>query len=76
MLLTSGFTSGGIGIPMESSPDLSLLKEFNVDFEIKSGKVTEIKIILHVFDSVVRFKDFFRFLPVMEIASISDAGSI
>ena len=75
MLLTSGFSSGGIGIPMESSPELSLLKEFNVDFEIKSGKVTEIKIILHLFDSVVRFKDFFRFVPVMEVTSISDQGS-
>jgi len=75
MLLTYGFFSGGIGIPIESSPDLSPLQVFNENIEINEGRITEINLIIDPFQSVERYRDIFRFIPVIRVNSIKDVGS-
>ena len=75
MLLTYGYAYGGVRIPMEHSPNADLIQEFQKDYAIESGRVTEIEVQIKAFDSVNRFKDLFYFNPQLEVVDIRDAGT-
>jgi hypothetical protein len=62
---------GGFRIPVELPEDAKLLVEFDQIITVKEGMTTEIIIQIEPLQSVVRYKDSFRFLRKLEIINIS-----
>jgi len=62
--------SGFDDIKVESSNDDSIFVDLNADFEVFENGVTEINVCLEPFQSITRYKDSYKFVPIIKISSI------
>jgi hypothetical protein len=66
MVKLSGFDD----IKVESSDDDNIFVDLYEKFEVFENSVTEINICLEPFQSIIRYRDSYKFVPVIRISSI------
>ncbi len=64
------FSGEFLSVPLEIPPDDKLLKEFDLDFNVESGRTTQINVIIVPFTSLTRYKDSYRFSREMHIKGV------